>query len=195
MTISVYMPIPNHELNDVVFLNEIHINSRIIQHTSERLERSAKHWITLVSESIDDGISAAPLDIVVDCIACLSAAALISKMLFAGSRKKGVVTRCNHLTNLLGSPPIPNIQKLSVRNSWEHLDERLDSITANGLNSYAEIWVYPKQPRTNTVVARHFDPNTLEIKFSQEIFSIRPIAAEAELLIRRVQSAIESKKK
>lgn len=188
------MPIPNQEFNDVVFLSEISTNCRIIQHTAERLETSAKHWITLVSESIDDGTSAAPIDIVVDCIACLSSAALVSKMLFAGKRKS-VVSRCSHLMNLLGSPQLPNIQQLLVRNSWEHLDERLDVITANKLNSYAEIHVSPKQPKPNTVVARHFDPNTLEIKFSQDVFSIRPIATEAALLINRVKTAIRSKEK
>jgi len=70
----------------------------------------------------------APRDIMIDCSAFLAAAAVISKLLFSGRRtNKKVVRRCERLRALLNlsDHDLPILRNLSVRNSFEHVDERL----------------------------------------------------------------------
>ena len=51
-------------------------------------------------------------------------------------------------------------------------------------------FTYHLLPSQGTFVSRHFDPNTLEIKFVGDVFSLGPIAEEALLLSERVNAAL-----
>lgn len=125
------MPIPNTRFNDVVLLCEIDLNCKIIARSAAKLEIAARHWINL-TQGVDGGDRAPPIDIVTDCLSCLSAAAAVSRMLFLGKRtgknRNRIKQRCERLTKLLGNPQISALDSLGVRNSWEHLDERLDDL-------------------------------------------------------------------
>ena len=188
------MPIHNSHFNTVVLLCEVDLNCKIILRNIEKLKLSAKHWIDL-SKGIDDGGKAPPIDIVTDCFACLTAAASIARLLYLGDRKgkkaARIQQRCNLLMHELGSPSISALNSIRVRNSWEHLDERLDDLLATQTcRSHSEIHVSPNPPDQGTFVSRHFDPNTLEIKFAGDVFSLGPVAEEALLLSERVNAAI-----
>lgn len=189
------MPIPSSKFGTVILLCEVDLNSKIILRSTEKLRVAAKHWIDL-SKGIDDGSKAPPIDIVTDCFACLTAAAAISRLLHIGKRtgKKAdrIKQRCNLLMNELGNPSISALNLLGVRNSWEHLDERLDDLLeSQTCRSHSEIHVSPTPPSQGTFVSRHFDPNALEIKFAGDVFSLGPIAEEAILLSERVDLALK----
>lgn len=188
------MPIHNSNFNTVVLLCEVDLNCKIILRNIEKLKVAAKHLIDL-SKGIDDGSKAPPIDIVTDCFACLTAAAAVARLLYIGDRKGKkavrIQQRCNLLTHELGNPSISALKSISVRNSWEHLDERLDDILeTQTCRSHSEIHVSPTPPSQGTFVSRHFDPNTLEIKFAGDVFSLGPIAEEALLLSERVNAAL-----
>lgn len=189
------MSIPSANFNNVILLCEVDLSCKIILHSAAKLEAAAKHWIDL-SQGIDDGGKAPPIDIVADCFTCLSAAAAISKMLFLGERtgKKAnrIKQRCLALMQLLGNPPLSALESLSVRNSWEHLDERLDEhLETQICRSHAEIHVSPEPPRPETFVSRHFDPKSMEIRFAGAVFALAPIVAESKLLSARVDFALK----
>jgi hypothetical protein len=187
------MPIPSARFNTVILLCEVDLNCKIIARSAAKLESAAKHWIDL-AQGIDDGGSAPPIDIVTDCFACLSAAAAISRMLFLGKRagksSGRIKQRCEGLMQLLGNPQISALNSLSVRNSWEHLDERLDDLLeSNTCRSHSEIHVSPVLPKPETFVSRHFDPTSMEIRFAGDKFALAPIVTESKLLSERVEVA------
>lgn len=189
------MPIPSANFNAVILLCEVDISCKIILRSAAKLETAAKHWIDL-SQGIDDGGKAPPIDIVADCFTCLSAAAAISRMLFLGKRTgktaDRIRRRCFALMQLLGNPPLSALDSLSVRNSWEHLDERLDDLLeSQTCRSHAEIHVSPEPPRPETFVSRHFDPKSMEIRFAGDVFAFAPIVAESKLLSARVDCAFK----
>lgn len=170
------------------------MNCKIIVRNTEKLRVAAKHWIDL-SKGMDDGGKAPPIDIVTDCFACLTAAAAVARLLYLGNRngKKAarIKQRCDLLMCELGNPSISALNSIGVRNSWEHLDERLDDLLeAQTCRSHAAIHVSSTPPGQGTFVSRHFDPKTLEIKFAGEVFSLDPVAEDALLLSSRVKAAL-----
>lgn len=188
------MPIHSSNFNTVILLCEVDLNCKIIVRNTEKLRVAAKHWLDL-SKGIDDGGKAPPIDIVTSCFACLTAAAAIARLLYLGNRtgKKAarIKQRCDRLMCELGNPSISALNSIGVRNSWEHLDERLDDLLeSQTCRSHSEIHVSPTPPGQGTFVSRHFDPNTLEIKFAGEVFSLGPVAEEALLLSSRVNAAL-----
>ena len=92
--------------------------------------------------------------------------------------------------SLLGNPSLVAIQKLSVRNSWEHLDERLDEVLSSlAYSKYIEIQVSVKQPDEGTFVNRHFDPVKFEIKHGPDSVALQPLIDECLSLINRIAKA------
>jgi hypothetical protein len=167
----------------------------MIVQSSERLRVAAAHWIAL-DQCIDDGNTSPPIDIVGTCTICLSSIAAISRLLFVGDRKGKktikIPKRCSALMSLLGNPSLIAVQKLSVRNSWEHLDERLDEVLSSPTyndNGYSEIHVSVKPPDQRTFVNRHFDPVNFEIKHGPDSVALQPLIEECLSLIDRVTNA------
>jgi hypothetical protein len=189
------MLIPSSNFNTVILLMEVDLNCEIIARSTEKLRIAAMHRINL-SQGIDDAGKATKIDIITDCFACLTAAAAVSRLLCLGDRKgkraDRIKQRCDLLMNELGNPSISALNSLRVRNSWEHLDERLDDILeSQTCRSHSQIHVSPTPPSQGTFVSRHFDPNTLEIKLAGDVFSLGPIAEEALLLSRQANLAIK----
>src|SRR5207244_1291781 len=95
-----------------------------------RLIHAAPGWRTKAT-STQFANRTAIRDIMIDCTAFLSAAAVISKMLFSGGRRNTkIVRRCERLRQLLGirQHDLPLLRNLAIRNAFEHVDERLDSL-------------------------------------------------------------------
>lgn len=189
------MPIPSTNFSAVMLLCEIDLQCKTIARAGERLRECAQHWVAL-SQGIDDGKTAPPIDIVAWCSVCLSASASIRRLLsLAGRRRKKasvirIRKRCETLMDALGNPDIPVMLSAVVRNSWEHLDERLDELlSTQSFKSFSEIHVAVKPPDTQTFVLRHFDPVKLEIKHCQDAIPLEPLIAEAGELSRRISEA------
>lgn len=188
------MPIPSKNFPVVMLLSEIDLQCKLISRAAERLCASAEHWIAL-DQGIDDGKTAPPIEILASCSVCLSAAAAIYKFLFIGDRKKGkkavrIRKRCEALMNLLGNPKLPVVSSIAVRNSWEHLDERLDELLlSRAFKSYEQVHVAVKPPDAATFVLRCFDPSHMEIKYGPDVISLEPLIAEAKELSHLIAEA------
>lgn len=156
------------------------------------MERAAVHWNKLI-QGVDDGETAPPLEIVADCTVCLSAMASIRRILRPNSRASVTVKRRSEiLLNLLGNPALPNVTSVIVRNSWEHLDERLDNILSTripGQSSVSELHVSPKPPDTDTIVMRRFDPLEFAIHFANDAILLIPCFDEMKELSGLIDNA------
>ncbi len=181
------MPIPSTNFAATMLLLEIDLHCKTIIRTAEWLNESAEHW-TAVSQGIDDGKKMPPIAIVAQCTACLSSAASIRRLLFlagrSGKRLRVIEKRCAALMHILGNPAVPVICSVAVRNSWEHLDERLDDLlSTRGFKSYADIHVAAEPPAAGTIALRHFDPVRMEIRYGPtEAIALEPLVHEARKL-------------
>jgi len=189
------MPIPSSNFSAVILLSEVDLNCKLIARAADQLHAAAKHWIEL-DNGVDDGCTAPPIDIIAMCAVCLSSSAAIAKMLLLGDRKGKksfrIAKRCDALMALLGTPALPVTRSLAVRNSWEHLDERLDVVLeSNTCRSVSEVHVAVKQPDSGTLVLRHFDPVAFHIKYGTDTVPLTALIEEAKDLSARVNRAFK----
>lgn len=188
------MPIPSSNFPAVILLSEIDFQCNLITRSGTHLQESAQHWIA-IDQGMDDGRQALPIDIVGHCSICLSAAASIYKHLFLGRRKGSIIAnRCNELMRLLDTPNLPVISAIAVRNSWEHMDERLDKWLSTRISGTActPIHVSARPPRDGAFVLRCFDPLHMTIKHGAgESIALQPLISEAEKLSQLIDGAFK----
>ena len=175
------MNIPAEYFPLIILLDELQLQCQLAQLAIERLRKSADAWKHQIPGE------GKPLDIVADCIVCLSAAASIYRLLEPGKRegKKHMVTakRAKALRRVLYYPPIVQIKKQGTRNSWEHIDERLDEVFVNDTyRSFAPVHVATIPPRPETFVHHHFDPVAFSIKHGEDTLELEALAEECRLL-------------
>ena len=194
------MPIPNENFSAVMLLCELDLQCKIIDYTFNRLTESAEHWIA-IEQGIDDGKTVPPIEIIGLCSICLSAAASIYRILHIGKRngkdKARITQRCKALMTLLKNPELSKIAAIVVRNSWEHLDERLDYLlNQHSYRSYAEMHVSVKPPSNGTFILRHFDPIQMTIKHGpNEAISLKELITETKDLSSRISNALKDLQK
>src|SRR5574337_20906 len=179
------MPIKSYNSAPVMFLMELSTQCDFARVSFESLQCAAPAWYTdATPEQFAEAMSSR--DILIQCTAFLSAAGVISKTLFAGSRKGKVARRCKRLCQLLGINNLPTLRDLSVRNSFEHIDERLDKI----FSSFASGSVHPlsvteRPPPPGTLMLKRFDPKGLMVCFATaEIFLTECMSEISEIRSR-----------
>jgi hypothetical protein len=190
------MPIPNANIPAVILLCEIDLQCKFIFRAASWLRDAADHWQKLTA-GIDDGATYPPIEIVARCNIILSAAAAVSRMLFVvhrkGAKSMRISRRCEVLMALLGQPSLNAVRSLAVRNSWEHLDERLDDVLAvRAFTAHSEVHVSPKPPSVDTFVNRRFDPITFSICHGPDVVELNPLVQECEVLVDRVNQAFKT---
>ena len=189
------MPIASANFPAIILLCEVDLNCKLIARAANKLNEAAEHWIAL-DKCIDDGKTAPPIDIITNCAVCLSSAAAIAKMLLVGDRKGKkairIAKRCGELMALLGDPVLVVTRSLAVRNSWEHLDERLDELLVmSSCRSVSEVHVAVKPLDSATFVLRRFDPIAMQIKYGPDAVPLNTLIEEAKDLSNRVNSAFK----
>jgi len=187
------MPIPGANLPAVILLCEIDLQCKVILRAGEYLRAAAARWIAF-ENGAEEISSAPPIEIIKECNTCLSAAASISRMLIVGERRGPrsslVEPRCAVLMNLLGHPGLNTIASLAVRNSWEHLDERLDEVLiSRSYQSYEEIRVAAIPLDQKTFINRHFDPVKFEVRHGPDSVALEPLIRDCQELLERIDEA------
>jgi len=176
------MPIPSANFGVIALLDELFIQCSLLQANGTRLEDAADHWIKL-ERGEDFNRKVPPLDILAWCTVCLAAMAAIRRLLYAGSSSPVVNRRRAALQAILGHPSLPSFTSAAVRNSWEHLDERLDErIPAMTTGSLSHIHVAARDLPPGELALKRFDPRTLTIYFAEEGVPLRPAILDAASL-------------
>jgi hypothetical protein len=157
----------------VFFLMELLIQCKIARRAYSVLAEFsraevAKDW---------DAIRARPMgaiEVMAECAVFLSSAGIIAKVLFPGERSSTrSKLRGTELRSKLCVTDFPNLSSTSVRNSFEHIDDRLDTIIRDYNNhSICQIHVAIEEP-ANVVMLRRFDPVELTISFLGDTLDLK----------------------
>ena len=134
-----------------------------------------------------------PLDILTWCTGCLAAMSAIRHLLVSGRVDPIADRRREVLRRLLNNPDLTNVATPKVRDSWEHLDERLDKILPQmETGSISHVYVAAKPPHSGTITLKRFDPVDFVIYFVDEGIPLRPAAREIANLKVRLEEAMRT---
>ncbi|MCO7735406.1 hypothetical protein NJB95_02185 [Brucella intermedia] len=121
----------------------------------------------------------------------LNASANISKALW-GSKKSNKSEQRKPLRDSFGVSDTSPLREVSMRNNFEHLDERLDRWWENSQNkNYCDLNLAPKDSIVGLDKSdefRNFDPQTTNLTFWGEDFNLQAIVREVEQLLPKLQS-------
>ena len=182
-----------HNFAPLMFLTELEIQCNFAKELYKRLLDAATDWC---SEPLSSK-AMAPRDIMINCTAFLSAASVISKILFTGSSRRGnqglVNKRRKKMRELLGidgHKNFPTLKNLAVRNDFEHIDERLDEkFSKFQKGRVTQISVSKRKPHKDTLVLKRFDPIRLTISFAEDEISLNDCMKEIEKIYSQVKPA------
>jgi len=174
------MPIKGYNFAPSIFLLELSTQCQFAKECDRRLRDSAPAWFTNATAE-QFAKAAAPRDIMINCSAFLSAAAIISKLLFAGHRRnKKIARRCQRLRELLNlnENDLPILRTLAVRNRFEHVDEHLDKLLSSfSKGGFSPLSVHEKEPDA-VISLKRFDPKNLTISFTDAKISLADCMSE-----------------
>lgn len=145
---------------------------------------------------------ASPMEILSHCSVFLSAASALAKILVYSSRAKTkkatkmAESRRVVLRQLLDLEvdQLANLKNLDVRNSFEHIDERLDEHLADPAIrecSWDPFHVQESEPEPGTFVLKRFDPRNLTISFAKDVIELQPCVEEVKLIESRINPALK----
>jgi hypothetical protein len=138
-------------------------------------------------ESPHEPLGYSPLQILSHGVGFLAAAATISKILFPSS---GSAARGERLRNRLKIDDLPNIRSRAVRNSYEHIDERVDELSPQHLeDDICLIDITSNRTGTATVMKR-VDPVRATIEFLDEATDVEGCFAEVQAVDNAVKANI-----
>ncbi|MCX6144960.1 MAG: hypothetical protein NTZ35_17280 [Ignavibacteriales bacterium] len=180
----------SRNIGSVLFLEELQLQQMVAETAFARLQKAAKSWTQRGFNWADEMVP--PRDIIIDCGTFLAAAGVVSKILFEGSRKARVAARCSKLRKLLDIEDCPHLRNLSVRNSFEHVDERIDERFSPGIpENYrvTSLSVDAKPPDAGTIVFKRFDPNALSISFGDDTISLAGCMTEMSSVAQKIKGA------
>jgi hypothetical protein len=187
------MPISAKNHLIVAMLTELHLQCSLFERALKELRKGARHW-RLLAQGKDFDRKYPPLDILAWSTVCLASFARTRHILDPGSRQgRRIRARCRALRGLLTLPPMPNVCSPLVRNSWEHMDERLDAaFAAPRFSAYSHLSVAIDDGLRSVTAFRRFDPKTLTLSFGNESLAIKACIPEMRGLATAIRDAMAS---
>jgi len=184
------MAIMGYNFAPAMFLLELNTQCSLAEHAFNRLKVTATGWLgNATPEEFTNANS--PLEIVSWSTSFLSAVAVIGKILFPGKRKNPIPERCQCLRQLLEIDQLPALSNFAVRNSFEHVDERLDlHLRDFTQGSFNPISVTEKLP-SDALVLKRFDPRRLAISFVNDEIELELCMTEINEIKSRIEHAFK----
>lgn len=172
------MTIPFKNVDAILFLAELNLQCNFAERAATRLQVARVGWIkkSFNSERIP------PIEIFEACHQLLLASGVISKILFGGGHNVRPRKRGTLLRKLMLLPELPLLAERSVRNSYEHVDERLDEM-AHKFSSEVKISplsVSDSEPEPNEIVLKRFSPRDMRIYFSEQFVDLMGLISEID---------------
>lgn len=188
---------PNCAAN--LHLLEIKIQCDIAKRIFPRLQE----WALLETQQLHTPPGPHPigsLQVFAECSILLSACSVVSNILFYGHslsevalekkdpRIQRAARRAGELRERLQIPDLPTLRNLAVRNSFEHIDERIDKLIASDPDG-PFVWLHTSRHEpTAPLVLKRFNPNTMTLHYMEEGFDL--VACRDELLtVERIAEA------
>ncbi|WP_155006060.1 hypothetical protein [Pelobacter seleniigenes] len=175
-----------------LYLWELVIQCQVAEYAYKRLKEQSRIDIERDFNSTWPHSQTA-VEIFADCSAFLSATSIVSKIIFSGidtNKPKGTngstenfhSKRSCALRKLLKIDNLPTLHSLGVRNSFEHIDERLDRLfREQPSGDFTWIHLTRHEPPTGLVLKR-FDPNQMKICYLDQELDIATCFKELEIV-------------
>lgn len=187
--------------NDTTYLAEIALHINLSKRALVRLREGAKQ-LDLSHDPCPPGDfnrPSPPAEIIRSAHSFLTHAGIISRILFIGKRMgkahARTAARCNRMRDLLEVTACPVLENLSMRNDYEHIDERLDELllqmASQATRSLEDIRVVPGPGRPGTTTLRHYDYTTDTLTFLGSSYILASIETEINLVADRVDGAYQ----
>lgn len=156
----------------------------------QRHVRDQCRFLVAAAHDLNAGLAAHDTDRVLCSIQnLLNAGANVSKMLWGSKGKKAQERK--RLRDSIGVSDDSPLREVTMRNHFEHMDERIDRWWAESpTHNHADAIIGPR----NTIAGlepietfRWFDPMTKEVIFWGEGFNVQALVSEAEGLLPKLQ--------
>lgn len=167
---------------------ELSLNCKLATRSAERLQVLRTGWLKDCS-SIERENAAAPIEIIESCHLFLLSAGVISKILY-GSQADSKDRACK-LRKLMRLPELRHLVHRKVRNSFEHIDERLDRLSKKIKSStfVSPLMVDDQSPDPTTIVLKRFCPSNMHICFEGDSVDVNGILNEIGVVTNGIANA------
>jgi len=169
-------------------MTELSLQCDLAERAASRLEKARIGWLREAPREHWNKPTP-PINIVEDCHLLLLAAGIVSKILFGTSPlSKARGARLRELMNL---PDLPILSDRAVRNSYEHIDERLDALSdqfPSGV-SICPLMVDEDEPAPNTIVLKRFCPRTMRVYFGDQYVELDQLIEELKTIRAGIYTA------
>lgn len=169
---------------DALYVAELRVQCVLAQQAYEHLVEYSVAVDKNNNARERDGNS--PSVVIAHCVGFLSAVAVISKILFPVKRNS--VNRGQRLRTRLDLANLPGIEARSVRNSYEHIDEKVDELRISGTAAQVCLMDISVEAPDPPVVLKRFDPVSRKIEFLGDKLDLETCYAE----VVRVERALNS---
>jgi hypothetical protein len=187
--------------DDTTYLGEVALHVNLSKRALVRLREGAKQF-DLSHDTCPPGDfnrPSPPAEIIRSAHSFLTHAGIISRLLFIGKRSgkahARTLARCARMRDLLEVTACPALENLSMRNDYEHIDERLDELLlrmASGTKrSLEDIRVIPGPSRPGTTTLRHYDYTTDTLTFLGSSYILDSIETEIDFVAERINGAYQ----
>lgn len=163
---------------DLLYVSELQIQCALAKQAYEHLIEYSR--LVGGSNSRQEPCPYSPLDVISHCVGFLSAVAGISKILFPTNPK--ALSRGERLRNRLNLSSLPNTESRTVRNSFEHVDERIDSLAERHQNGDICLVDIDDDPPKETIVLKRLDPKSKTIEFLGQRIDIEACYREIQIV-------------
>ena len=180
--------IDSRHFKELLYLLELDTQCKLADRTFKRLELAAK--ARKKHEEVE-GQSGAPIEILHLAHSFVTYAGIISKFIFEGKRRNPLVTaRCATLRELLDISQSPLLEDLTLRNSFEHIDEKMDTYIPDPPCTIVPYAVGGPDGHTGEIVIRRFDPEKIELCLLENVAQLRPLMEEIKIVLSRINSGL-----
>ena len=189
------MTVPGKYLPEIAYLDEINAQCYMADRAFEKVRRGCEFWENKTWIE-DDEKTSAPVELVRNIQSFLNHARVITRLVFVGSRK-GIrrhlsEKRCDQMQMLLGKHSSPELESLQIRDSFEHIDERMDSTFQKWDGSHMSVEpIRIGEERTELYIAeiRRIDPRNMTISFLRDKTCLMDIKREIDEIQNKTQEA------
>jgi hypothetical protein len=182
------MPVNSGNIVVWLFQRELSLHCDLAKRAADRLQDFGR---TLLKDraSLERGDAVAPLDIIETCHMFLLSAGVISKIL--DDTKNGSKKRAEKLRELMRLPPLCHLADRAVRNSFEHIDERLDRLSRQFKDGMfiTPLKVDDQSTDINTIVLKRFRPREMCICFEDDSVDLNAVITEIGIVKCGIQIA------
>ena len=175
-----------------VYLTQIEQDSRLALDALAELREGMTWWLTR-GRSADSPEALSP-KMARNAHSILTHVASVSRLLYAGKRTDNwIVRRCRRMRHLVGVRSGKEIENFAVRNSWEHIDERLDILFKNyrlgGRITVEAIRFIEPDSRSSQQVLHGIDPKNEHLYYLGDVINLRAVEKELQVIQGKIPAA------